>query len=396
LFIDRIQRGVGLVLLVLFNLECLFLSQGGNLTSFYPIPFQLLAFTFIQRISDKAPPFKTGLLAGGFSIITILIRPTSIGSYVALFLVLVINNLPKTKEYWLKFALGGFVIVGTIFAVLLLFFAWNNALPDVWNQLYVFNRFYSAAKDSGERLTTVVEGLKLLSQHGLIPLAGIGLGAILWQSLTEKKLTALHQMIILSFVLDWLLVALGGRAKIPYYLANIPSSVLLILFGLSCIQGNSGFRKFISIAAIGYLVFLSVIYVQEFKSSIGIGKNSRQTKGAIVEFIKDHTRESDRIVVWGTESWIYFHTNRLAPIKMIYVNPLYFVGYVTDEMLDNYYLEVMNTQPEMIISTISGGRITSGFGENSTNVSKELSKQLLEKYHPVFSVDEWTVYQLQR
>ena len=388
----RIQRIYLLFPLILLDLECLLLSQGGNLTSFYPIPFQLLAFAIFLRITQQSAPFKTGFGLGLCFLCTILIRPTAVGEFIALGLVVLLNNLLETPARWLKFVLGLLVSAICLITPFLLYFAFNHALADLWDQVYVFNRYYSASREFNDQINVIIEGLKLLSRQGLVPLAFLGILTVFRQTITRKKVSAWQQMVLLSFILDWILIAFAGRAKIPYYLTMLPVLTILTAVAIEYFQNRIRFRSLIVSGVFLALVFLGSTYRTEFQSSINQGQNSRRTKGAIVDYVAHNTKPTDKIVVWGTESWIYFHADRLAPVKLIYINPLYFVGYVSEDMLNGYYTSVVAAKPALIISTISDGKITLGFGDNSSEISRKLGTQLRETYQPVFNVDEWTIY----
>jgi hypothetical protein len=383
-----------LTVLVLFDVQTLALSHGGNLTSFYPLPFQLMAFSLFHRIQRHQNPIQLSVLASFSFLSILLLRPTSIGSFLALGIVIIIYNLPGSFDYWKKMSLGfitcSLAIAGLIFA----YFAFNQALPDLWNQLYVFNRFYAGARESPERLNSLIEGMKLLSDIGLFPIAASGFVIGLWKWLVKKVDSTWVMMVILTVLAEGALLILGGRAKPPYYLASVPSLILLSTITIEKLQAVITGRKQVNLLVIPILIFIGARYFQEFQASIKSGNFSLQTKAPIIAYITENTMPSDHILVWGTESWIYFHTQRMAISKIIYVNPLFFEGYVTPDMLNGYFKQVLTAQPKIIVSTISDGEITSGFGANRTAASREMSNQIREIYEPVLKVGDSTIYRL--
>lgn len=392
LFYHRIPPAGLIPLLLLMDLSSLRLSAGGNLTTFYPLPLQLAACWLLDRRRLSDQPLRTGLWMGALFGAVVLIRPTSAGLFAAFGLVVLINNLPGSLRNWLRFFAGlaaGGLLIGLPF---LAYFACQHALPDLWNQVYVFNRFYSAAKNISDQINVLKTGSSYLLAGGLFPLALLGLGCLVWRWLRDRKLSPLRQMALLGFFIDWALVALGGRAKIPYYLTLVPVFILLAATAVEVTLPYLKRRPVILLLSAACILWIGFSFAAVLHQTVSQGRVSREYEGRVVAYVDAHTTPDQTIVVWGTDDWIYLHANRRAAVKMTYVNPLYFVGYVNDKILTGYYQSVLDARPALILSTLPDGSISDGFGDNVSKRSTELAAQIRSAYQVDTVIGECTIY----
>lgn len=381
------------LLIAVFDLECILLSAGGNLTSFYTLPFQLLAFYGLVKISESQNTFKVGLLTGIAFACTLLIRQTSIGPFVALALVILINkSLRNIKLVWRwgkGFAVGALIISLPLF----IFFAYHKALIDLWDQVVIFNTYYAGKNSLLDKLLVIKEGIGILAPTGLIFLSFLGLFPLILQVIRRQKISPLQKIVIISWIFDWIFISWGGRDKVPYYATMLPSSVLLAGIGLQFLSSRFSKASIRNILLIPAFLYLGYLFVGYYNSSVTIGEDQIYSRGKIIQYITQNTTPDDKILVWGNETWIYFHSNREAADRFIYVNPLYFTDYATGHVVSSYFKRIIDSKPKLLISTIEDGSISNHFIKGKSAKREEQILEIQSLYEPVLKVGQSIVYQ---
>lgn len=393
LFQKRISTIFLLVSIFLGNIQLLHVLHGGNLTSYYTIPFQMAGFLLVEEILNRSAKFQRGALLGTCFILTLLCRPTAIGIFIAAAIVLLANHSFQTIKDFLRFLAGLMTGVLIILIPLIIFFASQNALGDVWDQVYRFNRYYTQQTQWEEIINGLLTYIRLFTPTAILP---ISIGAFLLVIISwikTKKVEPIVQLAFFSFIIDLALVVSAGRDKVPYYLTLIPVSTVLVGIFFEKVSESVKFRYLPIMVSIISLILIGWNYRLDFLENYHIGDDSRRSKGTIVEFVQNNSQPSDLIQVWGTESWVYLYSDRKPTSKYIYVNPLFFAKYAGGEKIESFYQAILQKEPKYIIVTISKGKITDGFGANQSDKTREFAAKILSEYKPVFELNGTVIYQ---
>jgi hypothetical protein len=94
---------------------------------------------------------------------------------------------------------------------------------------------------------------------------------------------------------------------------------------------------------------------------------SKTEKGVYVEYILSHTQADDYVLIWGNASVYNFLANRRSPSRFMYTYAFGVPNYVSQEMVDELQLDIIQKKP-MIIDATAGdknlGGIDSSVWEN--------------------------------
>lgn len=119
----------------------------------------------------------------------------------------------------------------------------------------------------------------------------------------------------------------------------------------------------------------------------------QQTRGEIIQYVKEHTNPDDPIVVRGTEAWIYYYSDRSPQSRYIYSNMMFFTGYAQNGIIQEYYQGIKDSNPKLIIVTIQNGNIFGFFGKTGDKSTRVIASQLRSNYQEVLRVGEIVIYQ---
>jgi hypothetical protein len=181
---------------------------------------------------------------------------------------------------------------------------------------------------------------------------------------------------------------LSGRKYLHYYIAWLPILALLtgfLIFWLQKLTGkmSTGFRyKNILnlLIAGGFLLafglrpvinrmprLASLFRTISSEQSLPLPDYSKTEKGVYVEYILSHTQADDYVLIWGNASVYNFLANRRSPSRFMYTYAFGVPNYVSQEMVDELQLDIIQKKP-MIIDATAGdknlGGIDSSVWEN--------------------------------
>ena len=322
-----------------------------------------------------------------------MFRQTSISIFIG-FALISLLHFGEIKSNIIQFI--GKALLGTaiILVPLLLYFGFNHALNDFWDQVFYFNYIYADVRSVADKIGAVTSGLETLTENGLLPFAILGLLIICYKTIRRKEHSLLEEVAVVSFVIEWIFLYSGGRPRITYFMSLLPTFIFLASVSIGAILNKIN-RSVIAYIFIGIsLVFLSYKFITYSNYFRSVSSSMMNDKQEMIHFIFEHSSPEDKILVWGAESWIYFHTGRDSSSKFIYQYPLFYEGYADREMLQEFFSSVLVTKPALIIGTINNGTISNGFGLNKNDETKQISAQIRELYKPITHIGKWVVYSM--
>jgi len=295
------------------------------------------------------------LVSGFFAGLTLYFKPTGAGLAAGLALLVVLllwrGGRRRTVAALAALATGGLLS----FVPLLVYFAANNALGDLYQTIIVFNSYHARIGGNPTLAGSVTGTLDFLSSMNILaPLALVGLwacvaggagvksstsGAILGVWLvssaagiwTQGKFFSYHWSSVLPPLA--LLAAWGALAAVrelrsaasraARLLAAAVCVLTLVVYGAALARDHA--PKWTRDAA--YLAgrVSSEQYLANFGHNI-LGRDvywfSETQKTA--DYLRAHTVEDDTVLVWGFQALVNYLADRRAPTRYIFTYPLTF------------------------------------------------------------------------
>jgi len=313
-------------------------------------------YALVRSAGSRGGAFASGLL---FSC-ALLFRQTALftlpAAATALFLLWKENN-SSTRELWARLgaALLGIALPA---AAVVLYFSAKGALPDFYDQVFLYNFAYSQKAQFS--LASSIVGMANASfkmffvspLHDWPLLSALCLaGLVLGLSRAEKS-----RRLIFITALVWLLFALravsySGKFYGHYYLELFAPMALLSCFAI---------EKLASLKIAGRILLLALIMTastfayNSVHSAIYLGgKYSAPTgpgdKRLIAAWLADNSSAEDYVYFWGAESGINLLADRKAPSRYHYLYPLLTPGYAIPARIEEFIADLQSKQPEYII-----------------------------------------------
>jgi hypothetical protein len=320
----------------------LFLEDGTQ-TSFvelYALPLQMAAFAAIAADPDmrvgRRTPLALGVLAGlGF-----LLKPTLIGTWIAIGVVVLWKERRRSIGVLVAMAAGGAAVV----TVAALYFAARGALGDLIEQAIRYNLAYSGFAPLGERLGAIPEGLRLVSVSGLAPLA---IAAALYG--TWRRVVPPFVAVALVALPIEMLLATSGRAYHYYFLAWLPS--MAILAGYAAREVVRAFDRRPALAVIAVAAVLMSIQPARLVARLAVIGDDGSARAAAA-YVVGRTTPDDYVLVWGSETEVLVLADRRSPTRFVYqYAALATRGYATPAAVEVLLADLAERPPRLIIDT---------------------------------------------
>lgn len=377
----------------------------GNFTTEYTIPLQVLALYLTALAFEKHNKsflhfFMIGIL-GGLAFMT---KQTSIGLWLAIGLFLLIEGFTnkKLKSNMLRFfglAVGSLLVIALTFVV----FSALKALPDFWNQAFLFNFSYISAPETTffSRIIHLFNpaelgGIALYYLGGLGVITGIFL---LLNRSKHSKLTPLNALILLGVVdllIETGLTNLPGKTYSHYYLTFFPLLAFfcgLFFSQLSELKIWHPKNKIVHQQAFLILITLFSTFPLLNTWETSLTKPDYRVNEMLIKYVLDQTEIDDPILIWGAETTINFYTKRAAPTRYVYQYPLIVLGYTTQKKVLEFFDDLLENPPVILVDTNRSDMPLFIFAVESELI-EEKKEALLSLYTQVPDIDGWKVYQL--
>lgn len=329
----------------------------GNYTEEFALPLQIAALWLFAK-AERTPGGKGWwFLIGTTGAAAFLLRPNNAGIQLSIGLYLLFEGLVQRKGLvnlvWL--ALGG----GAVLVPAGVFVAANGALREMLDAVLRFNAVYIQSSFKA-RIDAVLAGLRILAPTGLSLMAISAWILSLRTPDDDTDSARLVRLAVIALPVELLLVALAGRGLDHYYIAWLPISAVLAAYLLSSIldmtaklerDGESRLSPQ-TMWAIGLMMAALLLparrLVPPFVELIRTGpRDPVELAPELNEF------DSDFLLMWGAETAYNFVSGTPSPTRFAYQIPLYTCGYVTDEMVQEFQLDVMQRLPLVVDSSSS-------------------------------------------
>lgn len=371
---------------------------GGNLTTEYTIAFQFLLLYLIYR-NENNPINWHFFLFGFISGLIFLTRQNGVGLSVAYAAYLLFHEI-SNRRYRQLFLIYSKMFAGLLAIVLpvVIYFAVNKALYQFWDAAFVYNYFYSAARDTSDRLYAIQFGYTWLSQTGFAQLTLLGwILALIWlirQQYLKQPPSAFLWTALIGLPVELAFVSVGGRPRIPYFLSLLPVCTILSTF---LFWRSSQLLKMLNFSPkiVGVLALISIAIAMFIQSSWYI--NSAKGYHRIIDpngtakYIQENSSPNDYVLILGAETAINFFARRTSPTRYAYQYPLYYKDYASVDLLDEFFQNILDKKPKFIVVTTGGATIHRSFSENRTDKTDEMANLIRSMYRKKVRMGEWVI-----
>jgi hypothetical protein len=381
--------------------------EKGNVTEEYALVFQALCFwLFINAHKDNFPirsSFWIGLCGG----LAFNFKQTTIGVWIAYALVLFgIRILQRKSPLWDLSSLFAGWLIPSILVVI--YFASQNALPDFWEQAYLYNFVYIGKHEGIRRLIPVfVKGFLYLRNGGVLYLSMLGWLAGLifaWNNRKDalKKPDPLVLLALVNLPIEIILITISGRSILHYYLTLLPVMAILtgiLVYTAPLLIGKTawGSRHFQGewITAITLAAIMLSQFGQVKSYPIYVRTLAMNEYAPVIDYVAKNTNRNDRVLIIGAESVVNFLARREAPTRYVYQYPLALLG--RRPMFEEYFNQILENKPALIVDTRGRARLDENLYEplqKRSQIVRDGVNYLGENYEQVEQFGEWFVYRL--
>ncbi len=351
---DPWAAGVSLLLMLgVFSI----LVLGGNFTTEYAIPLQFACFTLAAGMLEERTDRLRALGIGVLGACLFLLKQNLIGIPAVIMAFRIVSLWRKNLKRSIPpeacaFALG----IGLVIIPVLVYFAANNALADMWDAAFRFNAYY-AETGIASSLKSLIHGLEAVSQagFGVLGLAGWSAG---WWLLARKsdifrKQNAWLFAAFAALPVEFFLAVLPGRFEEHYFLGVLPVLCVftaLALWGL--FRGTSFHESSLPVRIFGAGLLTAFLFSTSVTAVYTrIGSYRTNDWSDVAEFVELHSTPDDTVLFWGAETGLNFSTQRRSPTKYPYLYPLYRPGYMPDAKVSEFFDELEADPPLWIVDT---------------------------------------------
>jgi len=386
-----------LVISFIWILTGFFLLAGGNLTTEYILPFQFfLLWVFFSAETNGKYGWR-GYSIGVASALLFFTRQNAIAIPLAIGVFLFFDRVIRKNFRKLIADIAPILIGGLTVTMLILgYFAIKGAISSFWDIAFLYNFAYADERDTMDRFNALYQGMNQLENIGLAQLAfwgwGLALGLMVFKrSRVHQEFRSFFWMALLALPLELFMVSIGGRPRIPYFLALLP--ILAIFAGFTIWSIFEFIKKDIPVYAIALLAFLmvfsagSVGYADYSELSQNLMEPSKGSE--IVTYIITHSSPSDYVLMWGAETVYNFAARRASPTRFVYQTPLYNLN--NKEAVTEFLKAVLDKKTRLIILR-SGDKLSDYRFAYRDNQIGGLMDQVKRNYGKPVKVGDWLVY----
>ena len=360
---DAFNTPTAIFVTFIWLLSLIFVIQGGNLVAEYALPLQFgcfwLAYDAERRGSYAWRGYLIGMLCGAL----FLLKQNAIGIGLSIAIYIAIDRFRAGKRKKLISDLfpmfsGGLVTL----LIAVIYFAASCAIKQFWDAAFVYNFVYSSTTIS-RRLASMISGLESFTATGLTQLALAGWAAgliwLFWKKDLAQKHLALLAIGVINLPIELVLTSISGQEYGHYYMALLP--VFALFAGLAYwILSRELSRQTPKIALWGFtLIVIASIGLTNFRDYRQLVRTFSQAGSddriALVDYIRSNTAKDDFVLVLGAETTINFYAQRPSPTRFVYQFPLYKPGYATREMTEEFFQDVIQNEPKLIIDPEGNG-----------------------------------------
>jgi hypothetical protein len=389
----------------LWLFSAFYLLSGGNLTTEYALPFQFALLWLFQRAENgrryimRAGYGWHGFALGAVTGLLFFTRQNEIAIAIAIGLYLLISRIARLEfrrlvSDALPILAGGL----TVTALILGYFALKGALPAFWQTAFVYNFAYADERGPNDRINAIIQGLNQLENVGLAQLALLGWGAALALLGFKKERIApearsLLWMAMIALPIEFWMVSLGGRARIPYFTALLPEFSVFAGFTIWLIFDSilKDIPRFAGAALVLVMVAsLWFVTLADYSELSGFYAGQSYDR-ELVTYIQANTAPQDTVLMWGAESTYNFLTRRASPTRFVYQYALY-KGFGGKNYALEFLSDILRNRPRLIVLAAGDKLSDFRFGYRDNQVGA-LMDQIKDRYTPTPQiVGNWQIY----
>lgn len=210
----------------------------------------------------------------------------------------------------------------------------------------------------------VVAGVALLCLGG-VALAGVGERRIYpwlkpYQVTSDSPALLPVYLALLDLPVELLMISLSGRGYLHYNISLFPPLTILIAFLAGTLWDGARRRIASPGASLRMLAVWSVVLLLPVAYG-GLGKTiekihpgaDRQTS-LTVDYIQQNTRPGDTILMWGSQTGLYFLSGRESASRYVHQVPLISPQYATPQRIGEFLQDIQKNKPVLIVDTRQG------------------------------------------
>jgi hypothetical protein len=377
----------------------------GNVTEEYALVFQALGFLLFVNAWKNDFPLRSSFWIGLLGGLAFNFKQTTIGLWITYGLFLLIIRLFQRKFPFkdLLSLLAGWLVPSL---VLVIYLASQGAFADFWEQAFLYNFVYIGKHEGIRSLIPVfIKGFAYLRNGWVLYLSIFGwlagLGYV-WM-MRRQIFTAVHPLVLIALVnlpIEVVLITISGRSILHYYLTPLP--VMAILSGVlvytapMLLEGipplaSQDIKKLMPGILFAIVLIGQFGQIRYYPDSVrGLRDNDYVP---VIDYVANHTKEGDQVLIIGAESVVNFLTRREAPTRYVYQYPLALLG--RRPMFEEYFNQILENKPLLIIDTRGRSRLDEKLYtplQKRSQIVRDGVKYLGENYEQVAQFGDWFVY----
>lgn len=380
---------IALLTLFIFLAELTFILEGGNLATEYALPLQVACLALYQNPSRPRSIWLDYLQGVCFGLL-FLTKQNLIGIPSALVLFGTYTAIRQRQIFTLVKSLI-WIAVGslTVLGVVGIYFWIMKGGSDLWSAVFVFNVLYanSFSWQHKIRLNTILDVF-----HALTNVGSMGLGTLGWSMVVMffmgsrlpnfgNKNEYLLLIAAIDLPLELLFIFATGRPYTHYYIALLPSLVILAAFPLSIVRNHLTKLDFPSgrlLPLFSRVILLIIFPSTQFGAVFGYrvlyrSLRDRVSDHTVTDYVQNVTAPKDFILVLGGESGLYFMTRRVSATRFIYQEPLYMPQYSTVPLVEEFLGDIVKHRPKVIVDSTGTGEGVGNFPVSSQKIEAQIS-----------------------
>jgi len=343
------------------------LTKEGNIAEEYALPLQLAALSLVVSADKGRDEWKAWLIAGGLGGIAFLLKPTLIGAMLAAMVILIAPAVRARAHRHAARAVLLFIgamaipIVASILIALV-----QGYLPEYWSGVVLYAVSYAAVDQTS--YAEIWARMLSLFHPALLTAVGLGYIASALRVLAVKRDAspppALLKWALVALPLDALLISLPHRSFMYYYLALLPTFSVLLASLLFLVE--EGWKWVVRRPAqavlsaggvaiavlIGSLTIGRIAYRDILRTGAALAGPRPNTIEPVMNYLDRATAPGDTVLVWGAEAGVNFVSGHDAPTRYVHQYFLFMPGYVTEGMVSEFFREVVDNPPPVIIDAV--------------------------------------------
>ena len=250
------------------------------------------------------------------------------------------------------------------FAITCLILIKLGVFQKFWFWTFTYAGAYTSENNMSQGLMMFRQAMRDVTEHSiwLWVLGGMGLTSIAW----GKRAKANGVFLVGFLVFSFLTMCPGMYFRPHYFIAFLPALSLLIGAAVSSgadVLRRVGIYRVLPIvlftALLAHLVFLERGFLFEVSPSDasiimydGPGFVAMEQVG---EYVRAHTKATDKIVMFGSDPELYFYAQRRAGTTFLYTYGLVEIHKYAASMQQEMMKEIMKSQPEIVVISNLGG-----------------------------------------